>query len=157
MRTLRSKMYTIKEYSRQYDNCLFQFLKKCLPQSGRSLELDGRHKMYCNIDEFFEFFWCLFDKNDMIGTVALKRLNDEYCELKSLYLLEQYHKKGLGHQLLKTAILKAQQGGYKKIYLDTLSSSTKAISLYEKMGFVRIGRYNTNYMADVFMVLKLDH
>lgn len=157
MRTLRSKMYTIKEYSRQYDNCLFQFWEKCLPQSGRSLELDGRHKMYCNIDEFFEYFWCLFDKNDMIGTVALKRLNDEYCELKSLYLLEQYHKKGLGRQLLKTAILKAQQGGYKKIYLDTLSSSTKAISLYEKMGFVRIERYNTNYMADVFMMLNLDH
>ncbi len=31
----------------------------------------------------------------------------------------------------------------------------KAISLYEKMGFVRIERYNINYAADIFMVLKL--
>ncbi len=148
-------MFTIKEYNKQYHNCLLQFLEKCLPQSGRSLELTGRHKMYCNIDEFFEYFWCLFDGKDLIGTVALKKLNDEHCELKSLYLLEQYHKKGLGYQLLKTAILKAQQDGYKEMYLDTLSSSHKAISLYEKMGFIRIERYNTNYTADIFMVLKL--
>ncbi|MCM1047222.1 MAG: GNAT family N-acetyltransferase [Clostridiales bacterium] len=112
--------------------------------------------MYYDIDEYFEYFWCLFDEENMIGTVALKKINDEHCELKSLYLLEQYHKKGLGYQLLKTAILKAGQDGYKEMYLDTLSSSTKAISLYEKMGFVRIERYNNNYAADVFMVLKLD-
>lgn len=148
-------MFTIMEYNKQYHNCLLQFLEKCLPQSGRSLELTGRHKMYCNIDEYFEYFWCLFDGKDLIGTVALKKLNDEHCELKSLYLLEQYHKKGLGCRLLKTAILKAQQNGYKEMYLDTLSTSHKAISLYEKMGFIRIERYNTNYTADIFMVLKL--
>lgn len=111
--------------------------------------------MYDNIEGFFEYFWCLFDGKDIIGTVALKRLNDEHCELKSLYLLEQYHKKGLGYQLLKTAILKAQQDGYKEMYLDTLSSSKKAISLYEKRGFIKTERYNTNYTADIFMVLKL--
>ena len=145
-------MFSIKKYSRQYNHCLLQFLEKCLPQSGRSLELTGRHKIYCNIDEVFEYFWCLFDEEEMIGTVALKKINDEHCELKSLYLFEQYHKKGLGYQLLK-----AQQDRYKEMYLDTLSSSTKAISLYEKMGFTRIERYNTNYAADIFMVLKLDN
>ena len=125
-------MFIIKKYQKQYNDYLLQFLKVCLPQSGRNLELDGRHKMYDNIEGFFEYFWCLFDGKAIIGTVALKRLNDEHCELKSLYLLKQYHKKGLGYQLLKTAILKAQQDGYKEMYLDTLSSSKKAISLYEK-------------------------
>lgn len=149
-------MFTIREYNRQYENYLLPFLERCLPQSGRRLELNGRHQMYCNIDDFFEYFWCLFDGKDMIGTVALKRLNDEHCELKSLYLLEQYHKKALGYQLLKTALLKARQDGYKEMYLDTLSSSKKAISLYEKMGFVKTERYNTNDTADIFMVLKLD-
>lgn len=68
-------MFTIKEYNRQYENYLLQFWEKCLPQSGRRLELNGRHQMYCNINEFFEYFWCLFDGKDMIGTVALKRLS----------------------------------------------------------------------------------
>ena len=49
-------MYTIKEYSRQYDSCLLQFLERCLPQSGRSLELDGRHKMYAILMKFLNAF-----------------------------------------------------------------------------------------------------
>jgi N-acetylglutamate synthase-like GNAT family acetyltransferase len=45
--------------------------------------------MYFNVDNFFTYFWCLFDDEMLIGTVALKRLGAEQCELKSLYLLEQ--------------------------------------------------------------------
>ncbi len=131
-------------------------MEVCLPQSGRRFELDGRHKMYDKVEEYFEVFWCLFDKEQIIGTVALKRLNDDCCELKALYLLEQYHKNGLGYRLLKTAIEKARQNGYKKMYLDTLSTSRNAIALYEKAGFVRTQRYNANDTADVFMELKLD-
>lgn len=150
-------MLTIQKYHKQYYNCLIKFLTKCLPQSGRNLDLNGHHKIYRDIDTSFEYFWCLFDEKDIIGTVALKKLNNEHCELKSLYLLEQYHKKGLGYQLLQTAILKARQKGYKELYLDTLSSSKKAISLYEKKGFIQIERYNMNDMADVFMVLNLNN
>lgn len=149
-------MVIIKNYKKQYHDDLLQFLKVCLPQSGRRLDLNGRHKMYHEIEEYFMAFWCLFDKKQIIGTVALKRLNDDCCELKALYLLEQYHKNGLGYRLLKTAIEKARQNGYKKMYLDTLSTSRNAIALYEKAGFVRTQRYNANDTADVFMELKLD-
>lgn len=70
-----------------------QFLEICLPQSGRCFELNGRHKMYNDVSEYFEHFWCLFEGEAMIGTAALKKLDSDKCELKSLYLLEQYHKK----------------------------------------------------------------
>lgn len=149
-------MFTIQKYDRKYHKQLLQFMEICLPQSGRSLELNGRHKMFNNIEEYFVHFWCMFDGENVIGTVALKALSSGRCELKALYLLEQYHKRGLGRRLLKTAIQEAKQEGYKEIYLDTLSSSKKAIHLYEKAGFVRTERYNNNYAADVFMVLKLD-
>ena len=97
-------MVIIKNYKKQHHDDLLQFLEVCLPQSGRRFELDGRHKMYDKIEEYFEVFWCLFDEEHIIGTVALKRLSDERCELKALYLLQQYHKNGLGYRLLKTAI-----------------------------------------------------
>ena len=42
------------------------------------------------------------------------------------------------------------------MYLDTLSTSKKAISLYKQIGFTITKRYNSNNIADVFMVLKLD-
>lgn len=41
------------------------------------------------------------------------------------------------------------------MYLDTLSSSTRAITLYEKAGFVITERYNENRDADIFMVLEI--
>ena len=41
-------------------------------------------------------------------------------------------------------------------YLDTLSSSKRAVHLYEKAGFEQTERYNDNYTADIFMVLNLD-
>ena len=83
-------MLMIKKFDKDYNDKLILFLQECFPQSGRKLELDGRHRMYSNIDAFFENFWCLFDENDIIGTVALKKLDEEKCELKSLYLLQKY-------------------------------------------------------------------
>ena len=148
-------MFTIRKYEAQYQNRLLQFLEICLPQSDRKFEPDGRHKMYRNVPGYFEHFWCLFDGEDMIGTAALKKLDSGRCELKALYLLEKYHKKGLGRRLLNTVLQKARQDGYGEIYLDTLSSSRRAVCLYEKAGFERTERYNENYTADIFMVLKL--
>ena len=94
-------MFTIRKYEAQYQNRLLQFLEICLPQSDRKFEPDGRHKMYRNVTGYFEHFWCLFDGEDMIGTAALKKLDSGRCELKALYLLEKYHKKGLGRRLFK--------------------------------------------------------
>ena len=148
-------MFTIRKYEAQYQNRLLQFLEICLPQSDRKFEPDGRHKMYRNVTGYFEHFWCLFDGEDMIGTAALKTLDSGRCDLQALYLLEKYDKKGLGRRLLNTVLQKARQDGYGEIYLDTLSSSRRAVCLYEKAGFERTERYNENYTADIFMVLKL--
>ena len=41
------------------------------------------------------------------------------------------------------------------MYLDTLSNSKRAISLYEKIGFKVTKKYNNNEFADIFMVLDL--
>ena len=34
-------------------------------------------KMYRNVKEHFEYFWCLFDGSHMIGTAALKKLDEK--------------------------------------------------------------------------------
>ena len=90
------KMFEIQKYKKEYNDSLLIFLRTCLPESGRRLELHGRHKMYGNIEAFFEDFWCLFNGKNIIGTVALKRLDEDKCELKSLYLLRKYHGRKTG-------------------------------------------------------------
>ena len=145
----------IVKYKREYQEKLVCFLKKCLPESGRALDINGRHKAYSDIEKYYSQFWCLFDDNEIIGAVAVKKVSEESCELKSLYLLEKYHGRKLDYELLQTAASYARAEGYKKMYLDTISTSTRAVSLYEKAGFVYTDRYNENYIADVFMVMNL--
>lgn len=147
--------FYIREYSKKYENSLIDFLQQCLPESGRILELNGRHKFYQEIDDYFAAFWCMFDSDKMIGTVAVKALDNNRCELKSLYLLERYHGTGCGQRLLIQALGYAKERGYKEMYLDSLSTSKKALALYRKVGFIPTERYNQNEFADIFMVLSL--
>lgn len=85
-------MTEIKDYDKEYQDELTAFLEKCLPESGRCFDIDGRHSYYKDIKEQFRFFRCLFDGERIVGTVAVAELDSKNCELKSLYLLRQ----GLG-------------------------------------------------------------
>lgn len=53
------------------------------------------------------------------------------------------------------AINMARTLGYKRVYLDTISTSKDALNLYRKAGFVETDRYNDNNHADAFMVMDL--
>jgi len=142
-------------YQEQYYDRFIEFMEKCLPESGRVLDINGKHSCYKDIGHSFEAFWCMFDGDEIIGASAVKGLDDRCCELRSLYLRERYHGKGYGRMLLNAAIDYSRGQGYEKMYLDALSTSTKAIALYRRAGFVCTERYNNNLKADVFMVLEL--
>jgi len=143
------------EYKKEFEPLLIEFLEQCLPESGRALDLQTRHGFYLDIANNFKAFWCLFDSDKIIGAVGVKELDNASCELKSLYLLEKYHGKGYGKCLLGKAIDYAKEAGYEKMYLDSLSTSTKAIGLYHRFGFTDTERYNENERSDVFMMLDL--
>lgn len=143
------------DYNKKYESLLIPFLEKCLPESLRHLDINGRHNYYLDIQRYFKGFWCMFDGNEIIGTVAISELSSENCELKSLYLFERYQGRGYGRKLLLHAIKNAADIGYKKMYLDSLSTSTNAIALYRKVGFVDTEKYNSSIYSDVFMVLEL--
>ena len=148
-------MYLIQKFNDQYTEKLISFLRRCLPESGRKLDLDQKHKSYLDVQHCFDAFWIMLDREEIIGTAALKRMDECRCELKSLYLYERFQGRGLGRKLLETVIEEAARSGYREMYLDTLSTSARALTLYEKAGFVRTERYNENYDADIFMVLEL--
>ena len=143
------------EYRKEFEPLLIEFLEQCLPESGRALDLQTRHSFYLDIEHCFKAFWCMFDNSKIIGAVGVRELNSISCELKSLYLLERYHGLGYGKHLLNEAIGYARKAGYPKMYLDSLSTSTRAIMLYKKAGFIDTERYNENERSDVFMVLDL--
>ncbi|MBP3746838.1 MAG: GNAT family N-acetyltransferase [Ruminococcus sp.] len=152
---MKQQSFEIIEYKKEYGSLLISFLEKCLPESHRCLDINGRHSYYLNIAEYFVGFWCMFEGDSIIGTVAVSELGNKNCELKSLYLLEQYQGMGYGKKMLIYAINQAKNHGYKKMFLDSLSTSTKAIALYRKVGFHDTEKYNSSVYSDVFMVLDL--
>ena len=57
------------------------------------------------------------------------------CELQKMYFLPDLRGQGMGKQMLNTCLAAASELGYKRVYLETLSSMKTARHLYQQFGF----------------------
>lgn len=142
-------------YGEQYKQCVFDFTDKCFAELGKRFEPEGRHYFYNDIEGNFEVFYCLIDQGEVVGTVALKKIDERTVELKALYLHKDYRGRGLGSLLMSVSVNEARTRGFKKILLDSMLKYEDALRLYERFGFEKTDRYNDNLMADVFMKMDL--
>ena len=156
---VNNEEYLLRVYNQMDSTCLLKFFKKCLPESGRTFEPDGAHTSLLHVDKSYEYFICLIEQESgqIIGTSALKRIDERKCELKCVYLYKKYHSLGLGTIMCQKIINMAKDKGYKEMYLDTISeTSGRAIKLYKRLGFVMIEKYHETARSDVFMRLFLE-
>ena len=150
-------MIQIEPYTNVLRKDVFDFTERCFSELGKRFEPIGRHSFYNDIENEFIIFYCLISDGTVVGTVALKKIDDMTAELKSLYLDKDLRGQGLGSKLMQYAINYANDSGYKTIVLDSMSQYKEALKLYEHFGFKFCERYNNNMYADVFMRLELDN
>jgi len=115
-------------------------------------DMDDIQKNYFNNGGVF-----LVTTNDdqVIGTGALRKLEDGICELKRLWLLTEYQGMGLGYRMLQELLSIARAKGYQRIRLETdYEVQRQAYNFYKQVGFYDIPRY-TDENDDVAMEMVL--
>ena len=92
------------------------------------------------------------------GIFPTENLPDGTCELVKLYLHKDARGTGLGKQLLNKAMDWAKEYGYKQVYLESMPELSKAVTIYENVGFERINQPlgNSGHCGcDIWMVKSL--
>ena len=82
-------------------------------------------------------FWSLWENEELIGCGALKFLDKEHGELKSIRVADQFRRKGNGIKVINHLIDEAKKLHIKKISLETGTGNffEPARKLFYKCGF----------------------
>jgi putative acetyltransferase len=99
-------------------------------------------------------FLVLMDGQRVVGTGAIRRLDEQTCELKRMWFLPAYRGKGHGGRMAELLFEFARGAGYKRMRLDTIPQLEAANKLYRRLGFYPIERYNDG-PGTVFMEKEL--
>jgi ribosomal protein S18 acetylase RimI-like enzyme len=123
---------------------------------GVDLSFQDLDHELATLDSFYELILLARDNDRVAGCVALRRIDDEICEMKRLYVRPAFRSLNLGRELATRIIDAACDRGYKRMRLDTLPTMSAAIPLYQSLGFVEIEPYRFNPVAGTrFMELNL--
>ena len=93
---------------------------------------------------------------DWIGCVGVRRISNDTCEMKRLFVKDAARGSGVGKALAIAAIQTARRLGYERMVLDTLETMAAAGRIYEALGFEETEAYYSNPLPGVrYMALRL--
>jgi len=121
---------------------------------------ESRHAL--NLDELRApdvTFWSVWQGHELVGCGALKELDPQHGEIKSMRTATAHLRKGVASLLLQRLLSEAKRRAYRRLSLETGSMEyfEPARRLYRKFGF-RIGPSFAGYREDpnsVFMTREL--
>ena len=147
-------MYKIKEFEDRYNEKVNDFIISVFVEEfgfeecRRELENQNNYEYIKNGGDL----WIALDEEDnIVGTIALRRVNNSEVELKKLYVRKDYRGTGLSKELYNKVIEKTKSEHYKRIFLGTYDKLETAINFYLKRGFTQIeDLYNEENKARYF-------
>jgi putative acetyltransferase len=103
--------------------------------------------------------WTMWDGGILAGCGALKALDPQHGEIKSMRTASSHRRRGVAKQLLQHILAEAKQRGYTRVSLETgaMDFFRPARALYASVGFAPCPPF-ADYRADlhsVFMTKEL--
>jgi putative acetyltransferase len=122
------------------------------PESMHALNMDALRKPEIT-------FWSVWDGEELVGCGALKELDAQHAEIKSMRTVAAHLRKGVASRLLQHLINEAKRRNYRRLSLETgsMDAFEPARRLYAQFGFNHCGPF-ASYVEDpnsVFMTKEL--
>ena len=122
------------------------------PESVHALDLDALRQPGIS-------FWTVWEGTDLLGCGALKHLNPQHAELKSMRTATAHLRQGVARAMLDHILTTARKQGFKRLSLETGTAAAfaPAYRLYASAEFVECGPF-AGYTLDphsVFMTKVL--
>jgi putative acetyltransferase len=104
-------------------------------------------------------FWSVWENGELLGCGALKELNPQHGEIKSMRTASGHLRKGVARAVVRHIIAEAKRRGYRRLSLETgsMAAFQPARQLYAACGFSYCEPFS-NYANDpnsVFMTMEL--
>lgn len=104
-------------------------------------------------------FWTVWESGELLGCGALKELDSQHAEIKSMRTSSSHLRKGVAKNLLKHLLEEAKRRGYSRLSLETgsMEAFAPARQLYADFGFTYCESF-ADYVEDpysVFMTKEL--
>jgi len=87
--------------------------------------------------------------SEIAGCAGLRKLRDDICEMKRLYVRPAFRRRHLGRRMAEDIARRARELGYRTLVLDTLGTMEAAQRLYLSMGFTPVTSYYVNPLPNV--------
>jgi putative acetyltransferase len=122
------------------------------PESRHALDLVGLRQPEIT-------FWTIWQREELAGCGALKQLNPQHGEIKSMRTAHPFQRKGIASTMLRHIIAEAERRSYRRLSLETgaMDYFEPARRLYSGFGFVRCAPFD-RYIEDpnsVYMTKEL--
>jgi putative acetyltransferase len=110
-------------------------------------------------DPAVSFFSCRDGDGTVLGVGALKRIDDDHAEIKSMHTAAEARGRGVGWAMVEHLLAVARERGYRRVSLETGAGPAfaPARALYARAGFSPCGAF-ADYVASpssAYMTLVL--
>ena len=104
-------------------------------------------------------FWSVWENGELLGCGALKELDSQHGETKSMRTASAHLRKGVARAVVRQIIAEAKRRGYRRLSLETgsMAAFEPARRLYAACGFIYcepFGEY-VNDPNSVFLTIEL--